>query len=472
MEEKSKNPLLPILIVDDEFDALQSYKSLLRYNGFDNLILCSESTHATQLLSRERVSIVILDLNMPGLTGQELLETLNQQYPEIPVIVITAIDKIETAVHCMKLGAFDYMIKPVEKSHLSACIFRALEIFELKQEVRLLKKQVLSRKLQNPENFNEIITNNENMKSIFSYIEAIASSSKPVLITGESGTGKELIARAVYKQSRLQGNFVAVNVAGLEDTIFSDTLFGHTKGAFTGADSPRQGLIHNAENGVLFLDEIGDLDPKSQVKLLRLLQEKEYSPLGSDTPRLSNARIIAATNADISSKSEADLFRKDLYYRLATHHIHIPPLRERLDDLPLLMEAFVEEASQSMKKEKPQIPRELRTLLGSYSFPGNIRELQSMIYDAMARHNSGVLSLEFFRDYIQNRSEKKEIEEITEEYSPIILPPDRFPTLREVEDYLFSEAMQRSEGNQSIAARLLGVSQSTLSRRFRQKVGE
>lgn len=467
----TKNPQLPILIIEDEEDALQSYKSLLRYNGFDNLILCNDGSQVVQLLATINVSVIILDLNMPKVTGQELLSHLNQFYPEIPVIVITAVDKIETAVYCMKLGAFDYMIKPVEKSHLYACINRALEIHELKQEVMLLKKQVLSRELRNPEHFSEIVTCNETMKSIFKYIEAIAISSKPVLITGESGTEKELIARAIYKQSELQGEFVPVNIAGLDEMMFSDTLFGHTKGAFTGADSVRQGLIRNAENGILFLDEIGDMDLKSQVKLLRLLQEKEYSPLGSDMPRQCSARIIAATNANIEGRPEENTFRKDLFHRLAIHHIHIPPLRERLDDLPLLTESFFEEASQALNKKKPAIPRELRILLSTYSFPGNVRELQSMIFDAMVRHDHGMLSLDYFREYIQKKTGKSEaIEAVQDQENDCSIHfGERFPTLKEVEDFIISQAMKKSDGNQSIAAQLLGISQSTLSRRFKPR---
>jgi DNA-binding NtrC family response regulator len=462
-----KKPNHPILIIDDEEDALQSYKTLLRYNGFDNIILCSDSREVVPLLSQVQVSLAILDLNMPNLSGQELLAVINEKYPEIPIIIITAVDKIETAVLCMKKGAFDYMIKPVEKSQLSVSINRALEIHELRQEVALLSKQVINRKLQNPEAFSEIITNNETMKSIFRYIEAIAASSKPVLITGESGVGKEAIARAIYKQSKLKGDFVPVNVAGLDDNMFSDTLFGHTKGAFTGADSVRQGLIRNAENGILFLDEIGDMDMRSQVKLLRLLQEKEYSPLGSDTTRASNARIIAATNIDFEEKVNLNQFRRDLYFRLATHHIHIPPLSERFDDLPLLIEHFLDEASVSLNKKKPSVPKELKTLLSTYNFSGNIRELQSMIFDATVRHQNGTLSLSYFREYIQKKTGRGVSDIKLPDDEKLISIGDHFPTLKEIEDFLIKEAMDRSEGNQTIAAQLLGVSQSTLSRRFK-----
>ncbi len=467
--DTQRHPALPILIIDDEDDVLQSYKLLLRYNGFDNLILCKESQGVAAILEDTEVSTIMLDLNMPNTSGYDILAHINEKHPGIPVIVVTAIDKVDSVVLCMKKGAFDYITKPVEKDQLLLSINRALEYFDLKAEVMSLSKRILSRKPHNPELFSEIITNNENMKSIFRYIEAIAASKKPVLITGESGTGKEMIARVIYKQKNLSGKFIPLNVAGLDDNVFSDTLFGHVKGAFTGADTARSGLIQQAEDGILFLDEIGDLDMRSQVKLLRLLQEKEYAPLGSDTLRSTNAQIIAATNVDLENMVENSVFRKDLFYRLATHRIHLPSLRERMDDLPLLIDHFVNDACISMNKKVPSIPKELRILLKNYTFPGNIREIQSMIFDAVARNQTETLSLSSFRDYIQNKTGKGISEMRLEDDKAPISFENTFPTLREVEEYLIKEAMERSEGNQSIAAQLLGISQSTLSRRFKNK---
>ena len=463
------HPTLPILIVDDEQDALQSYKSLLKFNGYNNLILCQDSRKAMSLINTNGISVIILDLNMPGVTGNELLESINEKFPEIPVIIISAVEKIEIAVQCMRHGAFDYMTKPVEKSHLFFSINRALEVYELKAELLSLRQRVLSRKLQNPDAFSDIISNNEKIKAIFRYIEAVCGSSKPILITGESGVGKEMFARSVYKAKQYSGEFVPVNVAGLDENMFADSLFGHMRGAFTGADSQRPGLVKQAENGILFLDEIGDLDFKSQVKLLRLLQEREYTPLGSDIVKSTNTQIIAATNVNLEEKVEQNLFRRDLYYRLATHHIHIPPLRERSDDLPLLIEYFINEASRFLNKKVAHTPPELKLLLSNYSFPGNIRELQSMIFDAVARHENGIFSLQYFREYIENKTGKRaaEIKENTEG-SPVMFG-ERFPSLKEVEEFLIKEAMERADGNQTIASQLLGISQSTLSRRFKPK---
>ncbi len=324
-------------------------------------------------------------------------------FPEIPVIIITGSNDVDTAVRCMKSGAFDYMVKPVEKSRLISGVKRAIEIRELQRENKWLRAHVLSDKLEHPEAFSEIITNSPAMKSIFQYIEAISPSPQPVLITGETGVGKELVAKAIHHLSHRTGPFVPVNVAGLDDNVFADTLFGHRKGAFTGADQTRSGLVEQASGGTLFLDEIGDLSPASQVKLLRLSQDGEFFPLGSDVARRSDARVLVATNQDLEVLQSSGKFRKDLYYRLCAHHVHLPPLRERPEDLPLLIDHFLETASQTLGKKKPTPPRELFALLSTYHFPGNVRELQSMILDAVSSHKSGKLSLEVFKSYIRQK---------------------------------------------------------------------
>jgi DNA-binding NtrC family response regulator len=244
---------------------------------------------------------MLLDLSMPHISGGELLSLVNKDFPEVPIIIITGSNDVETAVACMKSGAFDYMVKPVEKSRLISGVKRAIEIRELQRENRLLRARVLLGEMEHPEAFSEIITDSEAMRSIFQYIEAISNTSQPVLITGETGVGKELVARAIHRLSNRKGDFVPVNVAGLDDNIFADTLFGHKKGAFTGADQPRSGMIEQASGGTLFLDEIGDLSPASQVKLLRLLQDGEFFPLGSDIVKHSDARVVVATNQNLQA---------------------------------------------------------------------------------------------------------------------------------------------------------------------------
>jgi len=309
------------------------------------------------------------------------------------------------------------------------------------------------------------------MRAIFQYIEAVAKSQKPVFITGETGAGKELVARSVHLASGLKGEYIAVNVAGLDDTMFSDTLFGHKMGAFTGADKDREGLIVRASGGTLLLDEIGDLSKSSQVKLLRLLEERIYYPLGSDTPEKSNTRIIACSNQEIQEQIEKGTFRNDLYYRLCAHHIHIPPLRERLQDIPLLLDHFINESSATMNKKPPVLSPELITLLSNYQFPGNVRELQAMVHDAVAQHKSGKLSLDSFKGFIKQRRQLPQTESLPEDENAFSLKKifGHFPTLKEMEEHIISEAMKCCDDNQGSAASLLGITRQALNQRLKKK---
>lgn len=461
-------PERPILLVDDEPMILLSFGTILRKSGINNFLTIEDSRDVMSALEEQQVSVVVLDLNMPQVSGNDLLDKINQNYPEILVIVVTATDEIETAVACMRSGAFDYLVKPVEMNHFISSIRKALEISSLMNEVSSLKQHLLTDNLEHEAAFSPIVTGSKKMRSLFHYAEAISPSPQPVLITGETGTGKELFARAIHDASCRKGAFIALNISGLDDTIFSDTLFGHKKGAYTGADTTREGQIAQAAGGTLFLDEIGDLSEISQIKLLRLLQEKQYFPLGADIPKQSDARVIVATNRDIQQFIGNGRFRKDLYFRLRTHHIHIPPLRERLDDIPDLLHHFIEASARSLGKNPPSYPRELVTLLSTYHFPGNIRELEALVFDAVARHRTGKLSMDSFRETIQN----------DQDLHPIVLPADdeaavlltklfgRFPSLREAEDHLVSEAVRLCDNNQGIAASLLGISRQALNKRL------
>jgi DNA-binding NtrC family response regulator len=468
MSDKQEKPQ-SILLVDDEIHLLNSYSITLNEAGYDNVMLCADPRQVMRIIGENNIMLVLLDLTMPHLSGREILQQIHRDYPEITVTIITGNNDVETAVECMKRGAFDYLLKPIEPNRLINGVRRAKQILDLRQENISLRSGMLKKELKNPAAFQNIITQNEQMQAIFQYMEAISKSSEPVLITGETGVGKEMIAKAFYDLSALKGDFITVNVAGLDDQMFTDSLYGHTKGAFTDAVRARNGLIDQAENGMLFLDEIGDLSMASQVKLLRLLQEMEYYPLGSDTPRYTNARIVLATNKDLYLQQEKGEFRKDLYYRLSVHNINIPSLRERIDDLALLIEHFLEEAAQQMHKQKPTAPYELLTLLSGYHFPGNIRELRAMIFDAVAAHKSGVMSLENFiqnlekSNYLksQNQPPETEIDNGLLQFSAVL------PTLKESQKILIKEAMKRSAGNQSIAARLLGVTRQALNKRLK-----
>ncbi len=459
----------PVLLVDDEPEILHSYKMTLRSRGITHILCCEDSREVMPLLAKEKISLILLDLSLPFISGEELLPMITEDFPDVPVIVITGKNDVATAVQCMKAKAFDYIIKPVERSRLVSMVRKAIEIRQLQAENSKLKDYLLSEEVKYPEAFSEIITKNKAMQALFGYVWAISESPQPLLITGETGVGKELMTKAAHALSRRHGPFVPVNVAGIDDHAFSDTLFGHLKGAFTGAHRVRRGLVEKASGGTLFLDEIGDLRPDSQIKLLRLLQEREYFPLGSDAPKTTDARIIVATNRQLHALQRSGRFRKDLYYRLKVHHFHIPPLRKRLDDLPLLITHFLGEASKSLGKKTPTYSEELITLLTNYHFPGNVRELKTMIYDAVSYHQSKTLSMNRFKTHIDQERNTRTPE--TKPHSPrgdkSFTGFESLPTLKQANRHLIAEAMKRSNNNQSMASRLLGISRQTLIRQLK-----
>lgn len=468
-------PLLPVLLVDDDETALNNYRILLRSEGINHVHLCQDSREVLPLLKKDKFEFILLDLRMPNIPGEELLPNIKEDFPETPVIIITGVDDTETVVRCMKMGAADFLVKPVDRNRLNASVKGIIKFKKLEREHNQLKSGFLSAKLDHPHAFSEFDTRDDTMKTIFRYIEMIAGSSEPILITGESGSGKELAARAISQLSPREGKFVSVNVAGLDDQLFTDTLFGHLRGAFTDAHQVRKGLVEQAAGGMLFLDEIGDLNIQSQVKLLRLLQEHEYYPIGADAPRYADARIIVSTNKDLKEMQEKGIFRKDLYYRLCVYHIHIPPLRERPGDIPLLVERFLAEAAKDLGKKKPTAPTELYTLLPTYHFPGNIRELRAMVYDAVSWHSSKKMSMETFKKSIHNtRTLEKEMDKTVPpnqdkkvESGSALNFPANLPTLKEVQESLIREAMRRTKDNQSIAAQLLGITRQALNKRLR-----
>ncbi|MFZ1290886.1 MAG: sigma-54 dependent transcriptional regulator [Melioribacteraceae bacterium] len=465
------NPIRPILLVDDEEHFLSSAELVLNSNRFTNIETCSDSTKVLELLKSKEYSIVALDINIPNISGKELLPKILENFPEMPVIIITAINDVDSAVECMKLGAFDYLVKPIDDERLISSLKRGLHFASVRNENLRLRESLFKDKLEYPEAFSHVITNSTKMRSIFKYIEAISKTNLPVLITGETGVGKELIAKAIHQISGREGELVPLNVAGVDDNLFSDTLFGHRKGAFTGAEKDRKGLIEQAENGSLFLDEIGDLSIESQVKLLRLLQDGKYYPLGSDVAKLSDARIIVATHKDLDKMKDGDIFRKDLYYRLKAHHVHIPPLRERKEDIPILISHFLTTASEELNKKRPTSPKELYTSLTNYTFPGNVRELEGIIFDAVSRHTSGILSIESIRKKTigteENISEKN-IFSKKENFSDSIIFTSQFPTFKSAELLMIKEALKRSENNQTIAAQLLGITRRALNNRIQR----
>lgn len=467
------NSLLPIILVDDEESFLLSAEVALSSKGYSNVECFSDSRDVLPYLAENEVAMVVLDMVMPHINGIELLSAIKERYPNYPVVMLTAINDVESAVECMQLGALDYILKPVDTTRLITTVRRALEYRAMHDENARLRRLFSGGELENPQAFKKIITGNERMKALFRYIESASKTPMPVLITGETGSGKELFAAAVHNASGRKGQFVPVNVAGLDDHLFSDALFGHKRGAFTGADKDRRGLIENAEHGTLFLDEIGDLRPESQVKLLRLLQiNSKYYPLGSDTEKSCNARFVLATNADLETLRKNGTFRQDLYYRLKTHHVQIPPLRQRKDDIPLLLDYFFARISAELGRKKPAIPPELVTLLSNHTFPGNVRELEAMVYDALSRHQSGRISLAAFREKLP-LGEHPETTSVDSEESldsgSDILVEETLPTLKQMENRLINEALRRTNGNQTQAAELLGLSRRALNNRLARR---
>lgn len=452
-----KYPEFKILIIDDEEDARIAMETALLSYGINNIILAENGNDVIRIIKDNCVSIVILDLIMPGSPGEEILELIKEEYPQITVIITTGKNEINSAIRCMKTGAYDYLLKPIDIETLQACVKRAIELQHLIGENTKIKTSFFKNTPSNPDSFSQMITASSKMMSIFKYAEAIASGKQTVLITGETGTGKELMALAIHKLGRSSGKFVAVNIAELESAMIADSLFGHIKGAYTGAEAKRDGFVETAKDGTLFLDEIGELNKEVQVKLLRLLEEREYIALGSDIPKISTARIITATNQNLEKLVSEGKFRKDLFFRLKTHNIEIPPLRERPDDIPLLFEQFMEKACKEFEKDKPEINSDLIPALKNYDFPGNIRELKSMIFDAVGSGGKK-LKKEHFPALKNIHLDKR---------ATLPNPTKRLPTIKQAINELIAEAMAISDGNQSAAAKILGITHQALSKRLK-----
>lgn len=459
------NPSFGIALVDDDEAILAGVDGVLNAAGFDNVFAMTEAETLFPAIERGEIGLVLLDIAMPGQSGMELLPEIVEAHPEVGVVMLTACGSVDRAVECMRLGALDYLTKPVEAARLVATVRRLVELRELEHENLILRERFLAPPRQRMSAFSPIVTVGIALDPVMRYAETIAASPHPVLITGETGTGKDLFARALHDLSGRAGDFVAVNLAGLDDTFFTDLLFGHRAGAYTGAAGNLDGLIEKAKDGTLFLDEIGDISLQSQVKLLRVIEQGEYYPLGSDLLKRSKARIVVATNRDLDTAIASGSFRRDLFYRLQRHRLHIPPLRERFEDLPLLLEHFVAKASAEIGKGAIAVPSDLSVLLRSHDFPGNVRELETMVFEAVSLHREGQLPLEPFRAAIARNARPSSR---PANPSALFRLLECLPSLAEVGDFLVDEALRRAEGNQSAAARLLGVSQQAVSKRLRR----
>ena len=445
-----------ILIVDDDPSFRRVVDYTLKEAGYETT-LAVNGKQAREKFDEDDCAAVITDVLMPELGGLELLRQLGAIAPEVPVIVVTAHAAVDDAVDAMREGAFDYIAKPVNREELKLVLARALEVKALVRENRRLR-QVVSDRLD----FGNMVGSAPKMQSVLEVAAQAAQVDSTILLLGESGTGKELLAKAIHVNGpRKKGPFIAVNCGAIPATLLESELFGHRRGAFTGAVSDQRGKVEAASGGTLFLDEVGDLEPAIQVKLLRLLQEKEIEKLGEGKPTKVDARILAATNRDLESLVRTGDFREDLYYRLAVIPIELPPLRERSTDVALLADHFLDKYARKFGK-KLKLDRSVFRILERYPWPGNIRELENLMERLAALHPAGTVSPEDLPESF--RSGASTVGEV------LLQIPAEGLDLQKLEEGLIKEALERNDWNQTRAAKFLGLTRNTLIYRM-QKFG-
>ncbi|NLH80532.1 MAG: sigma-54-dependent Fis family transcriptional regulator [Phyllobacteriaceae bacterium] len=465
-----KNPEFSLLLVDDEESWLRTLSlSLLSAAAIDNVQTCRDGRKVMSILEKEDVGLVLLDLTMPNLQGEEILQEIRARHPDIKVIIITGRNDVDAVVQCMKNGAFDYFIKIWGEDRLITGIRHAVQIVELERQNRRSGERLLERELDHPEAFASIVTASDAMGRIFRYIEAIAASREPVIVTGESGVGKEEIARAIHNVGG-RGELVGVNMAGLNDSMLEDTLFGHKRGAFTNAQDERGGLVVRARDGTLFLDEIGEMSNPSQAKLLRFIQEGEYYPIGSDVPKKLSCRVVVATNRDLEAGLKDGSFRRDLFYRFA-HRIHIPPLRERREDVPLLVAHFLRRSAEVFHRKPQTVSPAAMLMLSRYGWPGNVRELQKTILHT-ASLATDVLDVDDFLPMLDVEAIPDRNAPGAEDLLDLLLRLEEMPSFAEMKQIMTNAALIRSGGRQTAAAKILGISQPALSKRLKAERAE
>jgi DNA-binding NtrC family response regulator len=453
-----------IVIVDDEQEITNSYEILLKKKGYKNFRLYNSSVDFLDELGGEEPAVLFLDIRMPHMNGEEVLAEIKSRGMLSSVYIISGTEDVATAVRCIQNGALDYIVKPIDKDRFHTNLMKGLEFYKVKTELSSIKKDMENSFCFTNPAFQKVVTRSRNIEDILKYISNVAVGDAPILITGETGTGKDLMAEAVHISSGRAGRFIPVNISAFDEHLFNDTLFGHVKGAFTGADKHRPGVLANADNGTVFLDEIGDLDESSQIKLLRLLQNKEYFPVGADAPSSTNARIVAATHADLKAKVEAGTFRQDLYYRLSSHMVSLPPLRDRQDDIDLLIYHFYNSYMAKMGMEYRDVSDEFITAMLHHDFPGNVRELQAVVQDYVMLFKGKSISKPELKKFLA--SHHIGMDSADSVRNTYFKYEGHFPTLKEMETFLVKEAISRTNGNQSKAASLLGISRQAMNKRL------
>lgn len=449
-----------ILIIDDEQSIRDIFSLLLEEKGY----LVETVETGRDGLSRARKFLpdaILLDMNLPDTTGIEVLSKIKKSLPQTEVIIITAFGTIKNAIEATKMGAYDYLEKPVDNDELLLLISRALEVKRLLREVEELKSELSERY-----RFSNIIGTSSKMNSIFQMMEKIARVDGTVLITGESGTGKELVARAIHFNSpRKDGPFVVVNCGAIPKDLIESEFFGHTKGAFTDAKAEKTGKFELANKGTIFLDEVGEFSPEAQVKLLRALGEKEIIKIGGTKTIPIDVRIIAATNQNLEEREKKGDFREDLYWRLAVLSLHLPPLREKKEDIPLLCEHLIQKYNQELNREIKGITDQALEYMLHYSWPGNIRELENVIYEAMVLSDSSSVEEKNLPMRLKGTEAEKE-GVLFESDKPL---SEKIQSITEkVEKKLIKKSLQEAGGNKTKAAQKLGISRKTLFNKMTQ----
>jgi two-component system response regulator HydG len=439
-----------LLIVDDDKEMCSTVADFFSREGFD--VSCAHSaSEALSLLENQDLDVVVTDLRMPGLDGMELLKRIKAQRPDLPVILVTAFGSIEVAIEATKAGAFYFITKPFKLRELHTLVTKACEQRRLILENERLRKQV-----QGQYDFENIVGRSKAMREIFRLIDLVASSLSNVLITGESGTGKELIARALhYRSRRANGPFVPVNCSAIPEGLLESELFGHTRGAFTGAYTSRKGLFLEANDGTLFLDEIGDLSLGLQAKLLRVLQDRMVRPVGSNKAYPTNARIIAATHRDLKAMVREGLFREDLYYRLSVIPIRIPSLSERPEDIPLLVDHFLRKCASTMGKPLKRITPRAMAVLQRRKWEGNVRELENIVERLVVLTQSDTIDVDDLPFAFMAEGEG---------LFKNVANPEELPPLEVVERRYVEQVLEATSGNKERAAKILGINRRTLYR--------
>ncbi|HOJ99040.1 MAG: sigma-54 dependent transcriptional regulator [Treponemataceae bacterium] len=438
-----------LLVVDDEKNIREGLAEALHLDGHE-VVLAADGDEAYNRFQKGDIDLVITDLRMPGMSGEELLRRITSESPGLPVIVLTGHGTVENAVDAMRNGAYDFLTKPVNLDRLSLLVKRALQNREL-----FIQHHRLEEELERSRDITTIIGKSPAMRKVYDTIRQVAPTRASVLITGESGVGKELVADAIHELSPRKGKpLVKVHCAALAATLLESELFGHEKGAFTGAVARKRGRFELAHEGTLFLDEIGEIDQNVQIKILRVLQEKKFERVGGEETIEVDVRIVAATNRDLKAEIEKGNFREDLYYRLNVVNIHVPPLRERKDDIPLLVAAFLREFARENNKNIEGIDNRARQALYSYEWPGNVRELRNCIESAVVMAKGSVITLDDLPPTVANSQGARHI---------------RIPlgtTLAEAEKIIIRETLAAQQGNKSKTAEVLGIGRKTLHRKL------